>query len=110
MATINIRKLAKAVAADTVRPEGMVEEVLTAAFQSLASSLASGDKFVLANFGHLEPRTRTARAARNPQTGGIIQVPAVTFVHFSATGTLREMVRDADPTRSIKKAPKGSKS
>lgn len=103
MATINIRQLAKTIAADTTRPVDMVEEVLTAAFQSLASSLASGDKFVMTNFGHLEPRVRPARAARNPQNGETVQVPDRTYVHFNATGALREMVRDGDPTRSIRK-------
>jgi len=110
MATINIRKLAETVAADTTRPKDVVEEVLKAAFQSLASSLASGDKFVLSNFGHLEPRVHEARTARNPQTGGTIEVPARFYVHFKATGALHEMVRDGDPTRSISKAAKGSKS
>lgn len=107
MATINIRQLAKTIAADTTRPVDMVEEVLTAAFQSLASSLASGDRFVLSNFGHFEPRVRTARSARNPHNGGTVQVPDRTYVHFNATGALREMVRDQDPTRSIRKVRNG---
>lgn len=107
MATITIRQLAKTIAAQTTRPDDMVEEVLIAAFQSLASSLASGDKFVLSNFGHLEPRVRTARTVRNPNTGDTLQAPDTTFVHFRATGTLREMVRDGDPTRSIRKTRNG---
>lgn len=107
MATINIHKLAETVAADTTRPVHVVKEVLAAAFQSLASSLASGDKFVLSNFGHLEPRVRTSRTVRNPATGDTFQAPNVTIVHFKATGALYEMVRDGDPTRSIRKAPNG---
>jgi DNA-binding protein HU-beta len=107
MATITIRQLAKTVAADTTRPKDVVEEVLKAAFQSLAASLASGDKFVHSNFGHLERRVRKAHIAPNPQTGGTVDVPEAFFVHFNATGVLREMVRDGDPTRSIRKAPAG---
>lgn len=103
MAKLTIRQLASMVADESTRPRKVVEEILWATFNTLAKRLADGDSFVISNFGSLEPRERAAHKARNPQTGGTIDVPAHAVVHFHATGALRQMVRDADSSRTIYK-------
>lgn len=110
MAKITFHELAKAVAENTTRPLNVTEEILWDAFLSLARGLAGGDKFSFTNFGTFEPRQRAASTGRNPATGESIDVPEQMVVHFHATGALREMVRDGDVTRTIRKAsPKTKK-
>ena len=109
MAT-SIHKLAKTVAEDTIRPVEVVEEILWSAFNALAQTLAAGERFTLSNFGTFEVRDREARTARNPHTGGTVQVAPTRVPQFRATGRLREMVRDGDTNGTIKKLPSDRKS
>lgn len=59
----------------------------------IVKSLKKGDSVVIAGFGSFERRARSARKARNPQTGETIKVKARKVPAFRAGATLREAVR-----------------
>lgn len=59
----------------------------------LAKAIKKGDKVVIAGFGSFEQRKRSARTARNPQTGDAIKVKARKVPAFRAGASLKETVR-----------------
>lgn len=59
----------------------------------LAKAMKKGDKVVIAGFGAFEQRKRSARTARNPQTGAPVKVKARKVPAFRAGASLKETVR-----------------
>lgn len=59
----------------------------------IAKSIKKGEKVVLAGFGSFERRARSARKARNPQTGEAIKVKARKVPAFRAGAALKESVK-----------------
>jgi DNA-binding protein HU-beta len=59
----------------------------------IAKSLKKGDKVTITGFGSFERRARSARKARNPQTGDTIKVKARKVPAFKAGASLKESVR-----------------
>ncbi len=65
-------------------------EVLNSVFDEIADILKGGDKITFLNFGTFKVSERSARTARNPQTGATIQIPARKAPAFKAGKTLKE--------------------
>jgi DNA-binding protein HU-beta len=59
----------------------------------IVKSLKKGDKVTITGFGSFERRARSARKARNPQTGDTIKVKARKVPAFRAGASLKESVR-----------------
>ena len=60
------------------------EAAVNVVFDSIAQAMKEGDKVNIAGFGIFETKERSARTAKNPQTGETIEiaarkVPAVKF-------------------------------
>ena len=66
------------------------DRVLTAVLDEIVSAVADGDKVTLVGFGTFEQATRQARTGRNPQTGEVLEIPAVTVPKFSAGKQFKE--------------------
>ncbi len=65
------------------------------AFQkTIMQVVADGSKVTLVGFGSFEPKVRSAREGRNPQTGETIQIPATKVPTFSPGKTFREAVKN----------------
>lgn len=73
-------------------PKKQADAVLTAAIDSIMEAVSTGDKVTLVGFGSFEPRERSAREGRNPQTGKTIQIPATKVPAFSAGKQFKELV------------------
>ena len=86
------KELAQALAGRTDLSASAAEDVLNAAFELMADSLAKGEDIKLAGFGNFETRERAARTGRNPQTGEEIQIAASTSVGFKAAAQLKRAV------------------
>ncbi|WP_367138967.1 MULTISPECIES: HU family DNA-binding protein [Streptomyces] len=85
------------------------DEVVTAVLDTIARATASGTTVAITNFGTWRPRIRPARKARNPQTGGTVDVPARQQLRFVVSPHLREAVAAQDPAAAVTaKQPKGS--
>jgi DNA-binding protein HU-beta len=68
------------------------QDALRALLKTIMQVVADGDKVTLVGFGAFEPRVRSAREGRNPQTKEIIHIPAARVPTFSAGKTFREAV------------------
>ncbi len=60
---------------------------------SVTTSLKSGRKLALVNFGTFTVAKRKARTGRNPRTGEALRIPAMRVPKFSAGKSLKSAVR-----------------
>lgn len=86
---MNKADLVSAVLATADLSGAQAEAALEATLTAVAEAVASGDKVVLAGFGTFEPRHRSARSGRNPQTGEPIEIPASTTVGFKPASAFK---------------------
>lgn len=83
----------KAVAERTGVSQKETKQVIDAALDVIAETLAKGEKVTLTGFGTFEVRDRQAREGVNPQTREKIHIPATKTPGFSASSTLKEAVK-----------------
>lgn len=69
------------------------ELVLAALVDTVAETLATGEKVVITDFGTFEVRDRVARKGRDPRTGKVIKIPAQKTPAFRAGKGLKDAVR-----------------
>ena len=67
--------------------------VVATVFDTIAESLANGEKVQLIGFGGFEVRERAERKGRNPQTGAEIVIPASKVPAFKAGKALKDAVK-----------------
>jgi DNA-binding protein HU-beta len=68
------------------------ERALDAVIDTITKAVADGDKVTIVGFGTFEPRERSARTGRNPQTGEEIQIAASTVPGFKAGAAFKDAV------------------
>ncbi|MGH2821309.1 MAG: HU family DNA-binding protein [Actinomycetota bacterium] len=73
---LNKAELIDSVANTTGESKRVVSDILDAAVSQIQKSVKKGEKVTLPGFGTFERRQRSARTARNPQTGEPIKVKA----------------------------------
>ena len=81
-----------AVAEKTGHSKKIAEQIIDAAFDTIAGAVAKGDKVQLLGFGSFEARERAGRVGRNPKTLEEIQIPATRVPAFKAGKALKEAV------------------
>ena len=67
--------------------------VVSTVFDTIAESLANGEKVQLIGFGSFEVRERAERKGRNPQTGEELVIPATKVPAFKAGKALKDVVK-----------------
>ena len=72
--------------------KAQTQDVLKALVSTITETVANGDKVILVGFGSFEPKVRSAREGRHPNTGQTIQIPAARVPTFSAGKAFREAV------------------
>jgi DNA-binding protein HU-beta len=83
----------KVVADKTGRSQKETKEIIDEALNVIADALASGRKVTLTGFGTFEVRERQEREGVNPQTRAKITIPATKTPGFSASSTLKDLVK-----------------
>ena len=68
------------------------EKAVNAVLDTVADTLAQGDKVQLIGFGSFETKTREARMGRNPKTKEPIEIPATKAPVFKAGKALKDRV------------------
>ena len=68
-------------------------KAVEAVFDTIQSTLASGEKVQLIGFGNFEVRDRAARKGRNPQSGEEIDIAASKVPAFKAGKALKDAVK-----------------
>ncbi len=67
--------------------------VLAAILDEITNALARKEPVSLIGFGTFEPRQRSARTGKNPQTGASIQIAASNSVGFKPGKALRDALK-----------------
>ncbi|MGA8154919.1 MAG: HU family DNA-binding protein [Rhodoplanes sp.] len=91
-ATVTIKHLAAAIAAQHELAKRQSQEILTDAVDLITKHLKKGDRIRIAGLGILQVRKRPARMGRNPATGEAIKIKASKKVAFRAAKDLKEAV------------------
>ena len=81
------------VAEQTGVSKKVTRQVIEAALDTIAQSLANDQKVVLTGFGTFELRSRQERRGVNPQTRQAMTIPASRSPGFSASNGLKDLVR-----------------
>lgn len=89
---MNKTELIASVAEKTGLTKKDAERVINATFDTIAASLAEGNKVQLSGFGIFEVKAREARVGRNPRTKEEIQIPASRQPAFKASKALKDIV------------------
>ena len=89
---MNKTELVAAVAAKTELTKKDAEKAVTAGLETVAETLAAGQKVQLVGFGTFETREREARSAKNPRTGETVEVAASRVPAFKAGQALKAKV------------------
>ena len=89
---MNKTELVAAVAAKTEMSKKNAEKAVAAVLETVAETLAAGEKVQLVGFGTFEAREREARTAKNPRTGETVEVAASRVPTFMAGQALKNKV------------------
>ncbi|MEG4633186.1 HU family DNA-binding protein [Microcoleus sp. AR_TQ3_B6] len=89
---MNQAELIQEVADEANLTKTQAQDAVKALLKIVMAVVADGDKVTLVGFGSFEPKVRSAREGRNPQTGETIQIPATRVPTFSAGKAFREAV------------------
>jgi DNA-binding protein HU-beta len=85
-------ELVSAIAESTDLSKADADRALKAVVDAITGAVASGDKVQIPGHGTFEPRERSAREGRNPQTGETIQIAATTAPGFKAATAFKDAV------------------
>jgi DNA-binding protein HU-beta len=89
---MNQAELIQQVADEANLTKAQTQDAVRALLKTIMQVVADGDKVTLVGFGSFEPKMRSAREGRNPQTKELIHIPAARVPTFSAGKTFREAV------------------
>lgn len=89
---MNKSDLISRVSADADLSKREATEAVDAVLGAIQGAVSKGDKVTLPGFGTFEARKRSARTARNPQTGETIKVKATTVPAFKAGQAFKDAV------------------
>lgn len=78
-------------------------QVLDTALQLIAEQLRQGERVVLTGFGTFEVRERRERRGVNPQTKQPMTIGATRTPGFSASNSLKGVVRGTKPVRELQR-------
>jgi DNA-binding protein HU-beta len=84
--------LVQAIAESADISKAEADRALKAVIDAITSGVASGERVQIPGLGTFEPRERSAREGRNPQTGETIQIAATTAPGFKAATAFKQAV------------------
>lgn len=91
---MNKTELIAQVAEKTGLSKKDTESVINAAVDTIATTMAQGDKVQLSGFGIFEVKDRQARVGRNPKTKEAIEIPASRQPVFKPSKALKDIVAE----------------
>ena len=87
---MNKTELVKVVAEKADLTQAVAADAVNAMVDAIVEKLAEGDEVAILGFGSFKGAERSARTARNPQTGEMVEVPASKAVTFKLSKSLKE--------------------
>ncbi len=89
---MNRKDLVETIAQEAGLSAAQADAALTAFVAGVTDAVASGDRVAVAGFGTFEPRERSARTGRNPQTGQPIEIAASVAPAFKPATAFKQAV------------------
>ena len=89
---MNKSDLIEALSKETGLPVRKAEEVVNTVFNSMADSLARGDRVEIRGFGSFKIKNYDGYTGRNPKTGELIEVQPKRLPFFKCGKDLKERV------------------
>lgn len=90
--TVKKDELVQAIAEKTDLTKADAERALNAVAEIVVAEVARGERLQIPGLGTFEPRERSAREGRNPQTGETLQIAATTVPGFKAATAFKSAV------------------
>lgn len=87
------KDLAKIVAEKTGAAPSEVNRIMNATLETIAETLADGDKVTLIGFGTFKTARRSERTGRNIRTGETIVIPETIVPAFKSGKRLKDRVK-----------------
>ena len=91
--TMNKQDIIEAVHGVLGGTKKQAEDVVEVVISTIIGSLKKGEDVSIAGLGIFAVKARKARTARNPKTGELIQVAAMTVPKFRAAKALKDAVK-----------------
>jgi len=90
---MNKKELVEAMAGSAEISKAAAEMALNGMLAAVTGALADGDKVTLVGFGTFSTVKRSARKAKNPQTGAMIDIPEKVVAKFKPGSKLADAVK-----------------
>ncbi len=90
---MNKKDLVESMAGAADISKAAAEKALNGMLMAVTDALSSDDKVTLVGFGTFSVVNRSARQAKNPRTGELIQIPAKKVAKFKPGSKLADAVR-----------------
>lgn len=91
---MNRSELTAAVAEQAGLTTQQAGAAVAATLDAITKAVASGDSVAVPGFGTFEPRQRSARTGRNPQTGEAMDIPASVAPAFKPASAFKKLVSE----------------
>lgn len=101
------KEIVKAISEELGLTQLKTKEIVQKTFNAIVETLVADGRIELRNFGVFEVKKRAARKARNPRTGGQVDVPAKFVVTFKPGKEMEERVlqmEEAERARELAEA------
>lgn len=90
------KEIVKAISDELGLTQLRTKEIVQKTFDAIVETLVEDRRIELRNFGVFEVKMRAARKARNPRTGGQVEVPAKFVVTFKPGKEMEAKVRELE--------------
>jgi len=90
------KEIVKAISEKLGLTQLTTKEIVQQTFDAIIETLVTDGRIELRNFGVFEVKKRAARKARNPRTGGQVEVPAKFVVTFKPGKEMEAKVREME--------------
>lgn len=98
------KEIVKAISEELEITQLKTKEIVQKTFDAIVETLVTDGRIELRNFGVFEVKKRAARKARNPRTGGQVEVPAKFVVTFKPGKEMEERVRELEAAEAAREA------
>ena len=105
---MNKGELVESIAARSGLDKRQAEGALNAFVDAVMDAVKGGDRVAILGFGSFNPRSRSARTGRNPQTGAPVKIAASKSVGFAPGAAFKTTLNSKGGTKKAAPARKSA--
>jgi DNA-binding protein HU-beta len=103
---VNKGELVESIASRSGLEKRQAEGALNAFVDAVMDAVKGGDRVAILGFGSFNPRSRSARTGRNPQTGAPVKIAASKSVGFAPGAAFKTTLNSKGGTKKAAPAKK----